>query len=428
VNIPNRQRKIKYRASSETISSFSGLKLVTDLAARLGILKGLEAVTVKKRRRGIPICDFVMSVVNVLLAGGQHLKDLDRLREEKSTRKLLYGLVVPAPTTAGETLRKFSLGHIKQIERVIRQALLRSVKIMGGSERITLDLDSSVFEAYGDFKEGVRPTYYKNRGFNPVLCFWSETRLLLGARLRPGNRHSDHKAISFLRECLSRLPRNRRIRIRCDSGFYNRFFVQELLRREVSFSITARLTSLVRNAIESLAEEAWAPYPWEEGTQWTECSIQPTRWPQAFRLVVKRTEWFEGNQRVLGKYLYTPIITNHRGAGSSLIKHHLARGGAENYIEEFKNGLGARLLPSQCFMANWAWLVIAQLAYNLAQWFKLLLLPAKEQAQQLKSLRLHWWCVAGRLVRSARCTVLYVAKGQGSTQRLLKIQNAIMRL
>jgi hypothetical protein len=428
VNIPNRLRKIKYRASNEAISSFSGLKLVTDLAAKLGVLKGLSRLTVKKRQRGVPICDFVMSIVNILLAGGQHFKDLDRLREERSTRKLLYGLVVPAPTTAGETLRKFHLGHIKQIERVIKQALVRSADLMGGSKPITLDLDSSIFEVYGYLKQGVRQTYNKTKGFNPVLCFWSETRLLIGARLRAGNKHSDHKVVSFLRECLSRLPRNRQIRVRCDSGFYSRYMVEELLKRGVAFSITARLTSLVRKVIEAIPEEAWSPYPWEEGTEWAECSFQPCKWPQAFRLIVKRTEWFEGDQRVLGKYLYTPVITNRRGAGSSLIKHHLARGGAENYIEEFKNGLGARLLPSQCFMANWAWLVIAQLAYNLAQWFKLLLLPVSEQAQQLKSLRLHWWCVAGRLARSARSVILYVSKARDSTQRLLQIQHAIMRL
>ena len=128
-------------------------------------------------------------------------------------------------------------------------------------------------------------------------------------------------------------------------------------------------------------------------------------------MIVKRTPYYEGDQRLLGEFFYVPVITNRRGAASSLLRYHLARGGAENYIEEFKNGLGARCLPSHRFNANWAWLVIAQLAYNLAQWFKLLVLPAKEHHYQLKKLRLHWFCVAGRLIRSARRTTVALARG-----------------
>ena len=122
MNIPKLPRKIKYRPNGDSVSSFAGLKTVTDLASKLGILQGLNSLTVKKRRRGVPIRDFVMSIVNTLLVGGQHLSDLERLREEKATRELLYGLEVPAPTTAGETLRKFHLGHIRQLESVMAGA------------------------------------------------------------------------------------------------------------------------------------------------------------------------------------------------------------------------------------------------------------------------------------------------------------------
>src|SRR5206468_8456575 len=55
---------------------------------------------------------------------------------------------------------------------------------------------------------------------------------------------------------------------------------------------------------------------------------------------------------LLGEFFHTALITNLAGAGSSLIRHHLARGGMENYIEEFKHGLGAAHLPSQNFHAN----------------------------------------------------------------------------
>jgi hypothetical protein len=428
VNIPKRPAKVKYICSNQKITSFAGLKLVADLATRLGVVAALERLTVKKRRRGVPICDVIMSLVRSFLVGGEHLSDLDVLRGESATRELLYGLQVPAPTTAGETLRKFNLGHIKQLEAVNSQAMRRGAELVGGSEPVTLDLDSSVFEVHGYLKEGARYSYRGIKGFHPLLCFWSQTRLLIGARLRAGNRSSAHKVRSFLGECLSRLPKGRTIQLRLDAGFYSREIVEHLLGRALRFSISACLTTALRRAIEGLPQEAWKNYPWEDEAEWTEFSYRPKKWPRALRMLVKRTPYYEGDQRLLGEYFYTCVITNRCGAGSSLMKHHLGRGGAENYIEEFKNGLGARLLPTQKFLANWTWLVIAQLAYNLGQWFKLLLLPSRDHGHQLKRLRLLWFCVAGRITRSGRRTTLALARAAETVQAFIQVQAAVLRL
>jgi hypothetical protein len=401
---------------------------VTDLAAKLGILAGLSRCTVKKRQRGIPVVDFVMSLVNNFLIGGDCFTDLEVLRQEEATRSHLYDLEVPAPTTAGEFLRKFASGHIKQIERTIGGALQRGARILGGVKAITLDLDSSIIEVYGYLKEGARYGYSGVKGLHPLLCFWAETRLLVGARLRSGNRTSAHHVKSFLSECLARIPTERPIRVRLDAGFYAWDVVAYLLKKSLGFSVSARLTKALCRAIERRPKSAWTTYPWEDDAEFTEFSYQPQGWSRPFRMLVKRTPYYEGEQRILGEYFYVPILTNLRGAAPSLIKHHLGRGGAENYIEEFKNGLGARHLPSQNFMANWTWLVIAQLAYNLAQLFKLLAGPALERHHQLKKLRLHWFTVAGRLVRSGRRLTLALARGPDIVHRFQMAQACIAAL
>jgi hypothetical protein len=428
VKIAHRARSVQYISSSDKITSFSGLKLVADLSRKLGILSGLRKLTVKKRRRGIPTSDFIMSFVNNFLVGGSNLTDLEALRSETATRSNLYDLAVPAPTTAGEFLRKFTAGHIKQVERVIRHALLRCAELIGGDQPITLDLDSSIIETFGYLKEGARYGYTGVKGLHPLLCFWAETRLLIGVRLRSGNKHTTHKAVSFIAECLSRLPRDHLIRFRLDAGFYCREVVNYLVKRALGFSISAKLTSALRDAIESLPIGSWKPYPWEEDTEWAEFSYHPHGWPRAFRMIVKRAPYYEGEQRIIGEFFYTPVITNRRGTGSSILKHHLARGGAENYIEEFKNGIGARHLPCQSFIANWTWLVIAQLAYNIAQFFKLLVLTTRNHHHQLKKLRLHWFCVAARIIRSGRRITIALARGPDDARRFARAQNAICAL
>jgi hypothetical protein len=369
-----------------------------------------------------------MSLVNSFLVGGEHLTDLEVLRQETATRQQLYDLEVPASTTAGETLRKFCLGHVKQLERVISNAMKVVDGLLGGDDPITLDLDSSIFQVYGYLKEGARYAYNQIKGFHPLLCFWSERRVLIGARLRAGNQTSAHKATSFLTECLARLPQDRKIRLRMDAGFYSREIAHFLLDRGLEFSISARLTDALRKAIEGLSEDSWHPYPWEDETQWAELSYQPKKWRRPLRMIVKRQPYYEGNQLILGRFYYTPVITNRRGAAPSLLKHHLARGGSENYIEEFKNGVGARLLPSQQFMANWAWLVIAQLAYNLGQWFKLLVLPPSTHQHQFKKLRLHWFCVAARISRSGRQIRMALARAPDVVDRFCRAQDLILAL
>lgn len=428
MKIPHRPHRVQYVSAGEKMTSFAGLKLLMDFAIRLGVVTDLNTVTVKKRRRGIAVPDFIMSLVSNFVVGGEHLSDLQELRDEKASRQLVYDLEVPAPTTAGERLRTFTLGHIRQLERVITNMIGRRCDDIAGSEPITLDVDSSIFEVHGYLKEGARYAYTHVNGYHPLLAFWSETRLLMGVRLRSGNRHTAFKARSFLGECVSRLPADRPINGRFDAGFYNRDVVEFCLEHDMGFTISAKLFGGLVDRINAIGDDGWTCYPWEEDAEWTEFSYQPANWPQPLRMLVKRAPFYRGGTLVLGRYFYTAVITNRTGAGSSLIRFHLARGGVENYIEEFKNGIGARLAPSQKFAANYAWLLIAQLAYNLVQLFKLLVLPKDEHAFQMKRLRLRWFTLGARLIRSGRRLTLALARGPDTANRFARAQRMILLL
>jgi hypothetical protein len=402
------------------------LRFVFDLAHRLGLTQDLQKLTVKKRQRGIPIEDFVLSMASNFLVGGDSFSDLDVLRQETVTRELCYGVQVPAPTTAGERLRTFSLGHLSQMAGANRNLVRETLDRVGGSGPLIVDVDSSIFEVHGYLKEGARYGYSKVRGLHPLLAFLNEERLLLGARLRSGNKSSAQGATDFLNDALKALPGDREIRLRMDAGFYARDIESFCVKRGLKFSISAKLTSRLVKAILALPETAWQVYPWEEGAEWAELRYQPQNWSRPYRLLVKRTPWYEKEQRVLGEYFHTAVITNLVGAGCSLIRYHLGRGGMENYIEEFKNGIGARHLPSQRFLANWAWLLIAALAYNLAQAFKLLLLPKNQRADQLKKLRLHWFNIAGRWTRTGRRWILSLARGPETVLAFERVQKFLL--
>jgi hypothetical protein len=410
------------------MTSFAGLRFVFCLAAKLGVIGDLRHVSVKKRARGIAIEDFVMSLAANFVVGGDSLSDLSVLRSETVTREICFGLDVPAPTTAGERLRTFTLGHIAQLGGVVRRTNRGILERTGSARPATVDLDSSIFEVYGDQKQGAAHGYTGVRGLHPLLAFVAEERLLLGARLRAGNRASAEGAVSFLTEALQAIPAERRVRLRMDAGFYSRSIEGFCVDRKLDFSISAKLTARLKSEIAELPAEAWQRYPWEQDAEWAELRYQPCAWSRSYRLLVKRTPWFEGDQRVVDEHFLVATITNLRGAGSSVIRHHLARGGAENYIEEFKNGIGAAHLPSKSFHANWAWLLIAALAYNLAQAFKLLLLGADRRADQLKKLRLHWFNVAARWIRTGRQRILALARGPDVASCFIDLQQRLQTL
>ncbi|TMQ62388.1 MAG: IS1380 family transposase [Candidatus Eisenbacteria bacterium] len=428
MKIPRRFRRVKFHPAAQHTTSFAGLRFVFDLAAKLGVIRDLKTLTVKKRRRGIPIEDFVMGVAANFVVGGDSLSDLQVLRDETVTRELCYGVEVPAATTAGERLRTFALGHLYQLERINRRATRAVLDRIGGSGPMTVDLDSSIFEVYGYLKEGARYGYTGERGLHPLLAFVHAERLLLGARLRAGNRASADGVASFLPQVLKALPDHRTVRLRMDAGFYAQGVERLCVARGLGFSISAKLTSRLQAAIGALPASSWQSYPWEEGAEWAEFRYRPNGWSREYRLLVKRAAWFEKDQRVIGEHFHTAVLTNLSGAGSSLIRYHLARGGMENYIEEFKHGVGAAHLPSQNFHANWAWLLIAALAYNLAQGFKLLLLNRAQHADQLKKLRLHWFNVGARWIRTGRRWILALARGPDTVAAFSRVQSLLAAL
>ncbi len=76
-------------------------------------------------------------------------------------------------------------------------------------------------------------------------------------------------------------------------------------------------------------------------------------------------------------------------------------------LHEFAEKLGVNdivleKLPTRLFHANWAYLLIGQLAFNLLAWFKRLVLPSDYHQATAKIIRHHLLNVAGKIVHTAR--------------------------
>lgn len=392
--------------TSRRVSSFSGLSLVALTGERLGVWDDIDRqVRLKERRRGHTTSEVVMDMALLMVAGGECLDDLEMLRRDAALGKLLGRERFLAPTTAGQTLRRFGPLSLEALGEVNRR-LVGNVARRCSLDVATVDVDSTVIEAE---KEQCRRTYTGERGYNPLFGFWAEANLVVADLFRPGNASPAADALEFLRECVGALPPwVRRIRFRSDSAWYNHAVMDHCEREGYGFMVTAVMTEAVGDVIAAIEEPLWEPL--EDGQQMAETVHALEGSPYSYRLIVLRRERTQMDL-FEGCYSYHAIITNMEGEASELVHFHRGRAQSENRIKELKLGLGLRRLPCGQLLANAAWVRIGALAYNLVEAMRRFALPSGWRRFTLKTLRFRLLRVAGLVVHHARQMILRLPLG-----------------
>jgi Transposase DDE domain group 1 len=414
----------------ERLTSHAGVVLLHDFAQRLGVAEVLdEELRVKTRERGYPESEAIGGLLYNTILGGTCLNDLEVLRGDPGTQELLGTEKVMAPTTAGEFLRKFDMGDVHDLQRVILR-LQRRVRPQQRATTCTLDLDSSIYEQASTHKEGSTKAYNGEVGYHPLFAFWAEEGELLFCHLRRGSAHTARKAGWFLRETRKRVPAGVPLQLRADSGFYSHAVVEWCEEEGLTFTVTADQTAPLLAAIAALPERRWRPLPEYALSDVAEVRYQPVGWAQPYRYVVKR----ELAEKKTGElyWKYHVLVTNEEvQPAAAVMVWHLQHADMENAIKEHKSGFGLEKLPTRKFHANWAYLLIGQIAFNLVAWFKHLVLPPSYQRTTIKTLRHHLLKLAGKIVRTARRLFLvlsasyrYQSVWQFAIKRLAALQFA----
>jgi len=400
---------VRVAASTQQLTSHAGLVLVGGLAGRLGVAELLDRVTVKKRNRGYSPSQAILGLCETLIAGGECLDDIALLRGD-SAQELLRGHGLPEPTTLGRFLRRFSLGHIGQLNRALDEVFAR-VEPLLDRETVTLDLDATYIEHHGSVgsRQGTRGTYKGTVCWHPLLCFVGETGEWLHAKLRNGHAGASTGATRFLDECLRRLPAGARLFLRADEGFWGQGFFAELERRRITYTVGAPLIASLRGRISEIAERDWQPSSYRDGSEVTSFRWQPKSWKQERRFIVRRDPAKTGEQLTLEgrEWHYWALVSNDSERSADELEcWQRAKANLENQIKEAKLGLGLDNLPCQGFHANWAYLLCTLLAFNLLAWLKLLALPEQERSSYVKRLRFRFIAVAATVGHSGRQLVL----------------------
>jgi len=209
-------------------------------------------------------------------------------------------------------------------------------------------------------------------------------------------------------------PWGARLFLRADEGFWGQDFFADCERRQITYAVGAPLIASVRSRIGETAEGDWQPSCYREDSEVVSFRWRPKSWKQERRFIVWRDPVEAGEQLTLEgrEWHYWALVTNDQErSADELERWHRAKANLENQIKEAKLGLGLDNLPCKSFEANWAYLLVTLLAFNLLAWLKLLALPEHERTSYAKRLRFRFIAVAGSVGRSGRQLVLRLSAG-----------------
>jgi hypothetical protein len=403
----------------EAISG-GGLGLMQSVVESVGLAEAIDE-RLHLLRRHLPYheSDHVLALVYNLLAGGRCLEDLELRRSDEGFLDALGARRLPDPTTAGDFLRRFASGSVESLMDAIDGPRARVWRAQPESDRklAVIDVDGTIHETGGECKERMDISYDGRWGYGPLVVSLANSQEVLRVVNRPANRPSHEGMAACVDQCLAWAlgPAGfHKARLRGDTDFSLTENFDRWTEAKVEFVFGMDANPHFVQRAEALGEQAWTPFERparpakrrrpvnvkkqvieQRGYKHLELAhehvaeidYRPRKCKTTYRLVIlrKRIEVTQGQLRLADEIRYFFYVTNLGKAqmdSAAVVRENNARCHQENLIEQLKNALGATRMPVAEFDANWAYLVIASLAWNLKAWAALLL-PAELGARTL---------------------------------------------
>lgn len=390
--------RIKIGNDDPTLTGHAGLLLTGELVRRLEVVETIEqavnqARRFKQRKRGLTAGELMVSLAETIMVGGDHLVHLDALRSDLAGAELRAVAATPAPTTAGQLLKRFTLGQCRAVVSAMAELgnrFDRQHELPVGAP-VTLDMDGTLSEVYGRLKEMASFNHEGRRGFLSMLVTWDERRRILAADLLKGSASEKPGAAGLLRRALRALPAGHGpVSLRVDSGFYAVELLEACRHQRVEFCVSvARTEAMWRRLYAKLNVKSWRPALDMEGAEVAEFVYTPGGWKhEPLRAIVRRVRVAaeevsgdgrsrrrrtipKGQMELLARgrvgyvFAYSFLLTDKLGDAAEIERWHRQRAHIEERIKEAKNGCGLIHLPMREAAANRAWQAAVVVAHNL---------------------------------------------------------------
>ena len=365
--------------------------------------------------------DHVLNIAYNVLAGGTCLEHLELWRNNEVYLDALGARRIPDPTTAGDFCRRFTkwrhFSVAGDVQRGPAEGLAAAARVEFFEEAI-IDGDGTMVETNGECKAGMDISYKGEWGYHPLLISLANTAEPLYLLNRSGNRPSHEGAADYFDQAaaLCRRAGFRRITLRGDTDFSQTEHLDrwdgEGCGVHRSASTPCRICTNWRKTCRKppgnscgaprqrlAASRARSRRTSRSGSSQergyknirlkqehvAEFSYQPTKCRKAYRIVVvwKDLEESDGQGQLFDKRRCFFYITNDRKrSAEQIVLRANDRCNQENLIEQLKNGVRSLTAPVDNLLSNWAYMVMASLAWSLKAWVALLLPEQGRWAKQ----------------------------------------------
>jgi len=431
--VAKKKRKVVLGAPDGRITPRAGLHLVAKLDKLLGIRATIDdGPAFKRRRRGLMLGGVMVSLAEMMLAGGDFLCDLDHQRMDTAGLRLRAVPDVPASTTVIGLGKRFGTKtrvHVEQANAKLVKSVFALLpekrRASLGAQRPTIDLDPTDTEVYGRKKDGSAYNYQGQRVYRPHPAVWAEAGWVLAADFGSGRSDPRPQAAALLARALQALPGGLvRPIVRADSGFFDHKLAEAAVALDCDYAIAVKRTEAVWRAERKIPDGTWKKAKTMEA-EVAECDYSPSGWPTGARVICRRVKitaaelssdprsrrrrTVDPNQLSLlssGEipfgYAYSFIITSLEGDIVDIEAWFRMRALVEEKIKDSKLGLAMRHMPSGYEAVNVMWMWAALLGLNISSWLQALIGHDEPDGRAHgKRLRRELVCIPARVTRHA---------------------------
>jgi len=415
-------RNIQY----ETADRISGLTAggigAMHLLARQTGLVGLIDDNLHVLKRHLPYheSDHVLNIAYNILAGGSRIEHLELRRNDEVYLDALGAERIPDPTTEGDFCRRFTETDVLQLMESINEARLGVWKRQPESffAEAVIDGDGTIAPTDAECKEGMDFAYDGQCGYHPLLISLANTGEPLYLVNRSGNRPSAEGAAEWFDRAITLCRRAgfKRIRLRGDTDFSQTKYLDGWDRAGVKFTFGINASTPLKEMAEKLPGFAFRPLvrprKYEVKTEprrrpanvkqqlvidrefenlrleredVAEVLYTPAACAKGYRLVVlrKTIAHERGQQWLFDEVRWFFYLSNEWGKSEAwTVADANGRCNQENLIAQLKGGVKAMALPLDNLVSNWAYMVMASLAWTLKVWAALWLPDGGRWADQ----------------------------------------------